>query len=66
MDPFTISMGAIQAGFQFGIELLKYLQTPEGQKFAARVNENSVEWDAFWKNAGDGIKKLFEHAPKPS
>ncbi len=58
MDPLTI-LATIRAGFEFGTELLKYLQTEHGQKTVEKALETQENWDAFWGKVGAGIQKLF-------
>lgn len=73
MDPLTLSLATIKSGFDFGIELLRYLQTPQGQAFAKRVMDDRAAWDKAWSDAGKWLEKFFKgdlfketpHGPKP-
>jgi hypothetical protein len=58
MTPEAILL-TIRAGFEFGTELLRYLQTDKGQEFAAQVLNDRAAWDKFWLDAGGGLKRLF-------
>lgn len=58
MTPTAILM-TIQAGFMFGTELLKFLQTDEGKKLVNKSLEDRAAWDKFWGEVGTGIKQLF-------
>lgn len=59
MTPEMI-LAAIKSGFDFGTELLKYLQTDEGKKFVAQALQDRKNWDDFWKGVGSGIHSLFD------
>ena len=58
MTPEAIML-TIRAGFEFGTELLRYLQTPEGQAVVRKSLEDRAAWDKFWQDVGDGLKKFF-------
>ena len=49
----------IKVGFEFGIEALKFAQTPEGKQLIAKSIEDRAAWDAFWADTGAGLKKFF-------
>lgn len=57
MDPTAI-LATIRAGFDFGTELLRYLQTPEGKAFTEQAIKDRAAWDKFWADAASGIKRL--------
>jgi len=61
MDPTTI-LATIRAGFEFGTELLKYLQTETGREFAKQVLQDRAKWDSFWLDVGKGLEKVFSGA----
>lgn len=58
MTPEVI-IATIKAGFEFGTELLKYLQTEEGKAFVKKSTEDRAAWDKFWVDAGAGLKGLI-------
>ncbi len=58
MDPLTI-LATIRAGFEFGTELLKYLQTEHGQKMVEKSLESRENWEEFWGRVGGGLQKFF-------
>jgi hypothetical protein len=58
MTPEMI-LATIKAGFEFGIELLKFLQTDEGKKLVNKSLEDRTAWDKFWTDVASGLRKLF-------
>ena len=52
-------LATIRLGFEFGIELLKYLQTDQGKKTVEQMLSDRTKWDAFWAGVPDVLKKLF-------
>ena len=58
MTPETILL-TIRAGFEFGTELLRYLQTTEGQEFVRQSLNDRAAWDSFWGDAGKQLKRFF-------
>jgi len=63
MEPTAVAiLATIRVGFEFGIELLKYLQTDAGRKFAEQVIEDRAKWDSFWLDIGKGLEKVFSGA----
>lgn len=58
MTPELI-IGTIRAGFEFGIELLRFLQTEQGRKFAEQTLKDRAAWDAFWSDTATGLQRLF-------
>ena len=58
MNPLVI-LEAIKAVAEAITETLRYLQTPQGQRFADQVMADRGAWDKFWKDAGAGISDLF-------
>ena len=61
MTPEAILL-TIRAGFEFGTELLRYLQTPEGQAVVKKSLEDSAAWEKFWQGVGDGMPDQWETA----
>lgn len=58
MTPELI-FATIKAGFEFGIELLRFLQTDQGRKLVEQSMKDRAAWDSFWKDAGNGLKDFF-------
>lgn len=58
MTPVEI-LATIKAGFEFGTEALRFLQTDEGRKLINQSMQDRKAWDDFWANAGRGVKSLF-------
>jgi len=48
MTPEAV-LAAIRAGFEFGTELCRFLQTPEGQRVLKQSREDRAAWDAWWQ-----------------
>lgn len=65
MDPLTSAWTAIGKGFDFGIEFLKYLSTPEGQKAAAMVTADAETFRKALKDAGDAVGGFFNGIKLP-
>jgi hypothetical protein len=68
MSPELV-LSTIKAGFDFGTELLKFLQTDQGRDLVKQSLEDRAKWDAFWSQTGDGMRKFFTgqlFIPKPS
>ena len=57
MTPEMI-LATIKAGFEFGTELVRYLQTEDGKAFVKKTTEDRAAWDKFWSEAGRGLKGL--------
>lgn len=56
MDPYVAaSIQMLKAGFEFGTEVCKTLQTPEGQKALAQMAADRQKWDADWAAVGKRI-----------
>lgn len=58
----TLILSTIRAGFEFGTQTLKYLQTETGREFAKQVLADRAKWDSFWLDIGKGLEKLFSGA----
>lgn len=52
-------LATIRAGFEFGTELLKYLQTDEGKAFSKQALQDRASWDKFWADTGKDLKTFF-------
>lgn len=49
----------VTAGFECGAELLRFLQTPQGQAQVEQLLSDRAKWDSFWSNVGGGLKRFF-------
>lgn len=58
MTPELI-LATIKAGFDFGTELLKYLQTDQGRALVQQSMNDRASWDTFWQHIGGGLKQFF-------
>lgn len=57
MDPVTMSLATLQKGFELGIALVNFWQTPVGQKHFQMMLDDRAQWDAFWANIGAPFAK---------
>ena len=61
MDPYTaLILGAAKAGFEFGTELLRYLQTAEGQAWVKKLTDDAAEREKLLADAGGWLTKLLK------
>jgi len=52
-------IGTIKAGFEFGIELLKFLQTPQGAAALEQATKDRAAWDKWWADREKDVKGMF-------
>ena len=58
MTPLVV-MEVIRAGFVFGTELLKFMQTKQGMELITKSLEDRKKWDSFWKDVGESLGNFF-------
>ncbi len=62
MPPLVI-LATIRSGFEFGTQLLKFLQTTNGKRMVVKALDNADKseenWRAFWQRVGEIANKLF-------
>ena len=64
MIDLTLLFGTIKSVFDFGLELLKFLQTPEGKQLNAQMLSDRAKWDSFWSNTGASLEGFFKRLGK--
>ncbi len=60
-------LATLRAGFEFGIQLLKFLQSSNGKRMVAKAldeaEKNEQSWNAFWRRVGEITARLFSSNP---
>lgn len=56
----NLILTTIKAGFDFGTELLKYLQTDQGKAFIKKMTEDAAAREKWWAEVCDWSTKFFK------